>query len=214
MDERLQSDDDSENNSNDGSDNSLYDDTDVPIKIHLKRMKKILSIILHDTECYNDFLSTIDEDVSPDEEFQWLEDIWCQLAKKNNLSYGKNTRGVPQKLEFLLRECLLMHRWHELAQILSISHQESTCHLKCSTWKIGFELLYSNPLKDRLNFVERMVKLFCMFRRSEVTHRDIQLEKLLYQLQNNNIDEAIQVITCSLFIYDDTFIIPPLLYFT
>ncbi|XP_029634605.1 TATA box-binding protein-associated factor RNA polymerase I subunit A [Octopus sinensis] len=192
MDERLQSDDDSENNLNYSSDDSLYGNTDVAIKVQLRRMKKILSIILHDTECYNEFLSTIDEDVSTDEEFQWLEDIWCELAKKNNLSYEKNTRGVPQKLEFLLRECLLMHRWHELAQILSISHQESTCDLKRSAVKIGFELLYSNPLKDRLNFIERMVKLFCMFARSEVTHSDIQLEQLWYQLQNNSIDEAIQ----------------------
>ncbi|XP_014778715.1 TATA box-binding protein-associated factor RNA polymerase I subunit A [Octopus bimaculoides] len=192
MAERLQSDDDSESNLSDRSDDSLCDDTDVAIKVHLRRMKKILSIILHDTEGYNNFLSTIDEDVSTDEEFQWLENIWCELAKKNNLSYEKNTRGVPQKLEFLLRECLLMHRWYELAQILSISHQETTCDLKRSAWKLGFELLYSNPVKDRLNCIERMVKLFCMFRRSEVTHRDIQLEQLWYQLQSNNIDEAIQ----------------------
>ncbi|GAB1600885.1 TATA box-binding protein-associated factor RNA polymerase I subunit A-like [Argonauta hians] len=171
--------------------NSLYTNLDVPLSVDLKRMKKILTIILQDTNCYRDFISTVDE-TSTDEGIHWLEDIWRDLAKSNNLSYEKNTRGVPQKLEYVLRECLLMHRWHELARILSISHRENSCNLKRSTWKIGLELIYSNPFKDKSNLVERMSQLFSLFSETHVSHIDIQLQQLWYQLLNNNIDEAIQ----------------------
>lgn len=170
------------------------EDDDVVIS----HIKQFLSILLKGTPLLEEFeheeIDQEEEDPSITQQARWLEKLSAELCKDSNLFCGSSTRGVPQKLLFVLRECALMHRWCEASRVLSICHRETTCDLQFAMWKVGMEILYAEFQRDASSLVERLIKLQNLLVHPPLSHDYMQIEYLMYYSTIDDLEKTQRVI--------------------
>ena len=149
--------------------------------IDISHIKGLLSILLEDTSQFEEFVEENQMDLNSHINGKWLEKISSEFSKETDMSCGIGTRGIPQKLLYVLRECVLMHRWCEASQILSVCHRETTCDLQFAMWKIGLEILYSELQQDGFVSAERLMKLFNLLPNLTLLSSYMHIDYLLYQ---------------------------------
>lgn len=172
----------------DSEDSEFYNDVDI------SEIKGLLSIILEDTPLFEEFQEENQIDLSSSLNTQWLETVSSEVSKETDLFCKSNTRGIPQKLLFVLRECVLMHRWCEAAQVLARCPRETRCDLQFAMWKVGMEILYSQFPENCSILAERLMKLMNLLP-SQLIGSSMQTEYLLMQTMLHDTEKAMRAIT-------------------
>ncbi|XP_060063029.1 TATA box-binding protein-associated factor RNA polymerase I subunit A-like [Ylistrum balloti] len=86
----------------------------------------------------------------------------------------------------VLRDYLLMHAWKNSLAVLRLLGDDPN-HTAISLWKVGMEIMYSNPDKNK-GLIEHYVRK--LKEMSDLEIKDVILEYVMYLLHKGELDEA------------------------
>ncbi|OWF56416.1 TATA box-binding protein-associated factor RNA polymerase I subunit A-like [Mizuhopecten yessoensis] len=138
-------------------------------------MKDVCELLMHDSE------TLVYADQTESTAVEWFKSLALNIQNQNDES-----SLLQPYLVTVLRDYLLAHAWTNSLTVLRLLGDDPT-HSAISLWKVGMEIMYSNPDKNN-GLIEHYVrKLKGM---SDLELKEVVLEYVMYLLHKGELEEA------------------------